>query len=123
MYAIGSIEYREGKPVIHRESTEQGEVYKNEQNYYFHSEEPCYVPEMSDDIYTGNDFMELAEGNQDIADLLFDMVDWQSPETLMCDLMSTNEIIRCENCGKLVLYGDGMSNIICPHCHSKIEEE
>ena len=42
----------------------------------------CYVPELSNQKYTYADFLNLAQGNKKIANLLFNVVEWQHPETL-----------------------------------------
>ena len=43
----------------------------------------CYVPELSNQKYTYTDFLNLAQGNKKIANLLFNVVEWQHPETLL----------------------------------------
>ena len=101
-YTIGSISYNvktKSWDVV-KEPTSQGFVFKSEENFREHPGLPCYVPELSDDIYTKNDFLRIARGNHKIAFDLFDMVDWQSPETLLCDMLG-DSIIECENCGNL----------------------
>ena len=96
MYHIGSIKYDEATKSyrVERDATAQGFVFKDGENYYKHPDRPCYVPELSDDIYTKNDFLEIAKDNEALADFLFDMVDWQSPETLLDELLQ-NDIV-CE---------------------------
>ena len=125
MDTIGSLAYdrKNGNYIIHRGSTDQGYVYKNESNFKRHKDRPCYVPELSDDIYTGNDFVEMCNGQKDIAALLFESVDWQSPGTLLDEWMDTDEIVKCERCGKLVLYGGGMEADHCPYCNAIIGKE
>jgi len=46
----------------------------------------CYIPELTDHKYTYNDFMDIAKGNEELAKTLFDLVDWQHPETLYNEL-------------------------------------
>lgn len=106
---------------IDRGPTSQGYVYKNEENYYENPDKPCYIPELHDTIYTKNDFLELTRNNESIADLLFDIVDWQSPETLFDEWLNYNLIVECEHCHNYVIYGDGMENTThCPYCNTKI---
>ena len=33
-----------------------------------------------------NDFLDIAKGNEELAETLFDLVDWQHPETLYNEL-------------------------------------
>jgi len=43
----------------------------------------CYVPELSDEKYTYNDFLNIAKGNKKLAEQLFSVVEWQHPETII----------------------------------------
>jgi len=52
----------------------------------------CYVPELTDHKYTYNDFLEIAKNNKELAQMLFDFVDWQHPETLYNELLIEEEI-------------------------------
>lgn len=52
----------------------------------------CYVPELTDHKYTYNDFLEIAKNNKELARTLFDLVDWQHPETLYNELLIEEEI-------------------------------
>lgn len=54
MLKIGSIEDNDGEYVIHREFYRQGMIFKDEEAYKFHKDQPCYSPELSDSVYTGN---------------------------------------------------------------------
>lgn len=82
MLKIGSIEDNDGEYIHHREFYRQGMIFKDEEVYKFHKDQPCYSPELSDSVYTGNDFLELCNCQQDLADELFEGVDWQHPESL-----------------------------------------
>ena len=86
---IGSIDKRK----IVRGATMQGYVYKNDDAYYHHPTEICYVPELSDDTYTAEDFFNIAKGNRKIADLIFELCDWQSPETELDQLLMYEDYI------------------------------
>lgn len=57
---------------------------------------PCYVPELHDAVYTRNDLMALCNGQEEIAEELFDRLDWQSPSTLMDEWERTGEINICK---------------------------
>jgi hypothetical protein len=96
-YTIGSIVYDEHTKSysVERDATAQGFVFKSEENYMEHPELPCYVPELTDTIYTRQDFLDIAKKNRNLADFLFDMVDWQSPETLLDELLQC-DVVREE---------------------------
>ena len=112
-----------GKPKIKREFFRQGYVFKSWDAYKNKSKEPCYVPELSDTIYTAEDFLRICNDQKDFADELFDGVDWQHPETLLEDWMQNNEWMECLKCGSLVDYGDGCDDRKCPGCGTEMEEE
>lgn len=91
MLKIGSIEDNDGEYIIHREFYRQGMIFKDEEAYKFHKDQPCCSPELSDSVYTGNDFLELCNCQQDLADELFEGVDWQHPESLKEDWFVNGE--------------------------------
>ena len=70
---------------IIRGETDQGMVYKNYENYKT-GVGICYVPELSDDSYTKEDILTICDGNERLAWFIFDVIDWQSPETFYNDL-------------------------------------
>lgn len=88
---------------VEKEYHGQGCIYKNFKAFQDKSDEVCYVPELSDEKYTYKDFLDAAQKfidenedvkeycqsedttAEDIAENLFDMVDWQAPETLIAD--------------------------------------
>ena len=124
-YKTGSIRYNKktGKYDIQRGPTDQGYVYKDEENYLKHKNKPCYIPELHATPYTRQDFLDICNNQKEIADILFDMVDWQSPETLFDELCNHNEIIQCNHCKKLILYGNWLENIKkCPYCKKDIKK-
>lgn len=86
---IGSYNPKTGE--IDREATAQGFVYKNPNAFYSKSKEVCYIAELSDDLHTYADFLEIAKGNAEIAGYLFDRVDWQHPQTLMDEVEMYDE--------------------------------
>lgn len=101
---------------IKRGRSGQGFIYKNEENYRKHTTRPCYAPELSDDIYTRENFLAICNNQPEIADILFEMVDWQHPETLFDELCRDNEILQCSHCGKLFI-GNGTDDVSpCPYC-------
>lgn len=96
-------------------------IFKDEEVYKFHKYQPCYSPELSDSVYTGNDFLELCNCQQDLADELFEGVDWQHPESLKEDWFVNGEWVECEGCGKIINYGDGCNDTKCPNCGRKVK--
>ncbi len=90
---VGSIEKSDGKTMINREWFRQGYIFKDHEAYANSLTEPCYVPELSDAVYCKKDFIEMCHGNEEIAEIIFDIVDWQSPETELDQLMRNGEIL------------------------------
>ena len=122
MLKVGSIECKDGEYIIDREFYGQGKIFKDEDAYRNRKNEPCYVPELSNSIYTGQDFLDMCYGQQEFADELFNGVAWQHPETLKEDWLTNNEGIECE-CGTIVDYGDGSNDTKCPHCGKEINQD
>lgn len=119
---IGSIELDDNGEVvkIDRGPSAQGWVFKDAEAYDTDPTKPCYVPELNDDVYTGQDFLDLAGGVKEVADMIFDVVDWQSPETYFNECCDEGEIDDCKACGKLFLsYGAEK----CPHCGAPYDSE
>lgn len=87
---IGYYDIVENKYV--KERALQGLIYKNSVAYFSKTKEVCYIPELFDKKYNYFDFLEIANGNEDIANYLFETVDWQCPESLM------QEYCEFENC-------------------------
>lgn len=65
-----------------KEFYRQGYIYKNFQNFE-RKRGVCYVPELSDKEYTYDDFLALCGGNHTLAEFVFEIVDWQHPETVV----------------------------------------
>ena len=68
-----------------------------------------YIPENSYDeedggiVYTWNDFLNVAKGNEKLAMMLIDTCDWQYPETEIDQLLRMEEIAEY-NGGYVMLY-------------------
>lgn len=120
-YKIGSYTPKtdEHEAIIERGPTEQGFVFKDEEAYETDKKRICYVPELSDEGYTGDDFLRIA-GEQDLADELFDSVDWQHPESLWEEWWTYGELDNCQNCGKpFFCYGADK----CYRCGAEYKKE
>jgi hypothetical protein len=70
----------------------QGFFYMDYDAFTNKTDEVCYIPELFDYTYTYADFLKVAKGNEKLAQCLFEMVDWQCPETLFNDLLLDKEI-------------------------------
>lgn len=106
--------------IIDREYYRQGWIFKDEEAFRLHPEQVCYVPELSDEGYTRQDFLAMCNGQEELAEFLFEMVDWQSPETLKSELLATYEIDFCLVCKKY--YFMQGEQIPCPICGANPEE-
>ena len=113
---IGECEVDEdgGIVKIERGWFRQGYVYKNPEVYYNDKKAVCYVPDLSDEAYTGQDFLDMCNGQPEIADRVFEAVDWQGPGAYLGEL-DGDELCRCE-CGKWY-WCYGISH--CPYCGSE----
>lgn len=119
-FTIGACTYRmddEGRRIceIRKGTTSNGMCYKDWEIFYEYPSRPCYQAELADDLWTQEDFLKLAEGDEKIAEFIFDGVDWQSPYTFLDESFREGEIKRCPECGRLYLTG-GDEGCWCPHC-------
>lgn len=100
----------------------QGSVFKSFENYLNHPDKPCYVPEFTDNVYTANDFLEYCDGQQDLADELFEGVDWQCLESQAEDWVCNEEWVVCPNCNRFINYAGGTGENTCSKCGWKYED-
>lgn len=96
----------------------QGFIYKNDRAFYEGAaegapQEVCYIPELDDATYTYIDFLEMCDGQTNIAEELYEAVDWQHPETLLDEWFDEGEVDHCPACGKLF---DSYWAEACPYC-------
>ena len=105
---------------IERDYFQQGWIVKDEEAFLHYPDKVCYVPELSDSTYTRNDFLDMCNGQEEFATMLFEMVDWQSPETLKNELFSMQEIEFCLVCKKLYFMAGEQKP--CPVCGWNPEE-
>lgn len=82
----------------------QGEFYKNFESFENKTNDICYIPELSNKEYIYSDFWEIAKGNINLAKILFETVDWQTPETVFTELVNSGEIDRN---GKFLIWLEG----------------
>lgn len=101
--------------VVYRRFYGQGNIYKNEDSYRNRPNEVCYVPELTDEAYTANDFLDMCCGQKEFADELFEGCDWQHPESLQEDWIHNGEWAYCNKCRKFYdIQGEDVEN--CPVC-------
>lgn len=91
----------------------QGWIFKNPYAFKNEPKKPCYVPELSNTIYTGEDFLNMCNNQADIAEIVFEAVDWQHPETYLDEQYATGEMTICDVCGKIFL---SYKVEKCPYC-------
>ena len=106
---------------LEKEYYRQGWIFKDESAFYHESPKPCYVPgEEEERFYTREDFLALCNGQEDIAEMIFDEVDWQHPETYLDEQFRCGELDLCGSCGKIFL-SYGVDH--CPYCGAGRGEE
>nr|WP_024835438.1 hypothetical protein [Clostridium sp. 12(A)] len=105
---------------LEREFYGQGMIFKDEHAFRYEEKIPCYVPELSDTVYTREDFLRMCNNQEDIANVLFESVDWQHPETYLDEQFKEEEMNICKTCGKIFLSSE-VEN--CPYCGILVAEE
>lgn len=91
--------YVPAQELIQRESYGQGFIFKDGLAYIEHPDQVCYIPELSDNLYTHNDFLNLCNGQEELARTCFYCVDWQAPETWIDEAFIYEELRTCPKCG------------------------
>ena len=110
----------EKEAVIQRDYYRQGWIFKDEAAFLFHADQVCYVPELSDEGYTRQDFMDLCNGQEDFAGECFRAVDWQCPETWVDEQYREDEWGYCPVCE--MIYDMAGEVCACPVCGWSPEE-
>lgn len=114
----------DGKGIrLEKEFYRQGDVFKSRDAYKNRPDAPCHVPELTDTVYTAEDFLRLCKGQKTFADQLFEEVDWQHPETLLEEQIQNGEWTECPNCGSFVDYDSGYADKKCSRCGAEVEEQ
>ena len=88
----------EAEAIIEREFYRQGYIFKDEEAFTDHYDKPCYVPELTDAVYTKQDFINMCGGREDFAGICFDIVDWQHPESWIEEQFVNSEWDECPAC-------------------------
>lgn len=99
--------------IIRRDWSGQGWIYKNPAAFYHMPSEVCYIPELSDCIYTADDFIKLSLGQRELAEEMFLSVGWEHPETWLDEQFRMGELAVCPACGSIFQCYIGLT---CPYC-------
>lgn len=106
---------------IDREWYGQGYIFKDEEAFLATPDAPCYVAELSDDVYNHLDILRICNGQEEIAKLCFDEIDWQHPETWLDEAILNDEFEMCPKCKKLYpMYGERCA---CPVCGTDPDDD
>ncbi|MGN0485532.1 MAG: hypothetical protein ACI4HI_18490 [Lachnospiraceae bacterium] len=106
-----------GEKII-REYFGQGMIFKDEDAFLHRPDDVCYIPELSDTVYTRNSIIEECNGQTGIAECVFYEIDWQHVSSLLDDWLGSEELIICRNCGKMFFSEDSEK---CPYCGRRYE--
>ena len=86
--------------IIERDWYGQGWIVKDEDAFLNHPDKVCYIPELSDDCYTRNDFLEMCSGQEKLAEMLFYILDWQTPSSALEEVSLEDGWGWCPTCKK-----------------------
>jgi len=89
-----------------KEQSGDGEFYMDFEAFENKSNEVCYISELSDKEYKFEDFLLIAKGNLKLAQIIFQTVGWQTPETVFNELVNSGEI---DENGKFLIWIEGNS--------------
>jgi hypothetical protein len=107
----------EGEKIV-REFYGQGHIFKDEDAFYHRPDDPCYIPELSDTVYTRNSILQECNQQDDLAEEVFEALDWQHVSSLLEDWQRNGELDACKECGKMFnCYGATK----CPYCGADYE--
>ncbi|MCD8381150.1 MAG: hypothetical protein LUC95_12740 [Lachnospiraceae bacterium] len=98
---------------VERDWFRQGWIFKDEDAFHNRPDDVCYIPELSNETYSRKDIVSECKGNEELADEVFENLDWQHVSSLLEDWKANGEIDTCRNCDKLFsCYGETK----CPFC-------
>ena len=123
-YLVGSYtpETETAPAQIERGATEQGWVFKDERAFLKYKKKVCYIPELHDGGYTRQDFLDMCNGQERFAAIVFECVDWQSPETYIEEQFVNGEWDTCPKCGRWYdLYASPKQP--CADCGTELENK
>lgn len=123
MLLIGSYSPERGNEpeIIDRDYYRQGWIFKDEDAFQNRPDDVCYIPELSDEKYTRNDILKILAGDEELAETMFEELDWQNPESLLEDWKANSEIAWCPHCaGYVQTYDEEIEK--CPVCGTELED-
>lgn len=107
--------------IIDRDYYRQGWIFKDEDAFQNRPDDVCYIPELSDEKYTRNDILKILAGDEELAETMFEELDWQHPESLLEDWKANGEIAWCPHCaGYVQTYDEEIEK--CPVCGTELED-
>ena len=110
-----------GRGIIDRDYYRQGWIFKDEDAFQNRPDDVCYIPELSDEKYTRNDILKIFAGDEELAETMFEELDWQHPESLLEDWKANGEIVWCPHCaGYVQTYDEEIEK--CPVCGAELED-
>jgi hypothetical protein len=76
--------------------------FKSQKEFDNKSYRICYIPENADpndrdEHYNYHDFLRVCKNNQELAEIVFDLCKWQSPETVILEMLHEGEIDKDYN--------------------------
>lgn len=107
-------ETEDTEAVIDREYYRQGWILKDEEAFLHHPDKVCYVPELSSEGYTRQNFLDMCNGQEKFACECFYAVDWQHPEIWIDKQYRDNEWEFCPHCEQI--YDMAGQPCACPLC-------
>lgn len=84
----------EGEKIV-REFYGQGHIFKDEDAFYHRPDDACYIPELSDTVYTRNSILQECNNQTDLAEEVFEALDWQHVSSLLEDWLRNGELDTC----------------------------
>lgn len=118
---VGYIEIVKGKKVYHSGECNNSNYYKDDKSFSS-KKGVCYIPEsdfnedgLADSGYTFKDFLDLAKGDKELAEYLYESIEWQLPEVYLDQCIDIDEVYFCPECKKYSMIR-GKIPEKCPKC-------
>lgn len=76
----------------------QGMIFKSDEAFYDteHLDKVCYIPELSDTKYTRNSILQECNGQTDLAEEVYEALDWQHVNSILEDWRTNGELDTCK---------------------------
>lgn len=109
----------EGEVII-REPYGQGVIFKSDEAFYdyVHPDRVCYIPELSDTKYTRNIILQECNGQVDLAEEVYEALDWQHVSSLLEEWIAGGELDTCQKCGNMF---NCYRAVKCPYCGAETD--